>query len=254
MSLFTDESISTIEDLLQYESSILDLASSEGIDLSSKLRLAHKQIQTELVRFFEQESYEEIDTPEARRALVDRVVVTDPLRHWHITLALSLIFGDAAGSHLSERYIAKQREYSSLSVRAARTVAECGVGLANRPVRRAAPPLIEAIEGTLGPAIFYVRVSWVDSDIEGEASETRTWESTEGSGLRITVHEAPPSVTGWNVYLGTSVEQTLRQNDQPLAISGEWVHTGGDLADGALATSGQDPDFFLRKRQILKRG
>jgi hypothetical protein len=108
--------------------------------------------------------------------------------------------------------------------------------------------------GTLGPAIFYVRVSWVDGDIEGEASETRTWETPEGSGFRITVQDAAENITGWNVYLGTSAEQTLRQNGQPLAVDEAWVHAGGELADGALAAAGQAPEFYLRKRQIVKRG
>ena len=42
MALFTDGAISSLEDLRAYESTIYDLASTERIDLSRKLVLAHQ--------------------------------------------------------------------------------------------------------------------------------------------------------------------------------------------------------------------
>jgi hypothetical protein len=53
MALFTDGTISTLEELRGYESGLYDVASIEGIDLSQKLVLAHQELGVELTaRFF----------------------------------------------------------------------------------------------------------------------------------------------------------------------------------------------------------
>jgi hypothetical protein len=51
MALFTDGSIAKLEDLRAYESAVLDLASSEGVDVGAKLRMAQREIATELTPF-----------------------------------------------------------------------------------------------------------------------------------------------------------------------------------------------------------
>ncbi len=48
MALFTDGTITTLEDLAAHESGILELAAGEGIDLAAKLRIAQEDIGVEL--------------------------------------------------------------------------------------------------------------------------------------------------------------------------------------------------------------
>ncbi len=53
MALFTDGTISTLEELRGYESAIYDVATTERIDLSQKLLLAKQELGIELTsRFF----------------------------------------------------------------------------------------------------------------------------------------------------------------------------------------------------------
>ena len=57
MALFTDGNICSTEDLRQYESSILDVASTEGIELEAKLKLAQREIGVAITAFLlEQET------------------------------------------------------------------------------------------------------------------------------------------------------------------------------------------------------
>ena len=48
MALFTDGTISTLEELRGYESAVYDVASTERIDLSQKLVLAQQELGIEL--------------------------------------------------------------------------------------------------------------------------------------------------------------------------------------------------------------
>ena len=48
MALFTDGPASTIEDLAAQDSQVLNIASSEGIDLTVKLGLTHEMVGMEL--------------------------------------------------------------------------------------------------------------------------------------------------------------------------------------------------------------
>ena len=51
MMLFTDNTISEATDLRSYESDIFELAGTEGIELSAKLKLASTEIGLELEEF-----------------------------------------------------------------------------------------------------------------------------------------------------------------------------------------------------------
>ena len=82
MALFTDGTISTLEELRGYESGFYDVASIEGIDLSQKLVLAQQELGVELTARLFREQPEQLG----------RVVVTPPLQ---------LV------AHLSERWLSR---------------------------------------------------------------------------------------------------------------------------------------------------
>ena len=75
MALFTDDSIFNSEDLRKYESSILDMASTERIELDVKLELARREIGVKITEFLLEH---EAGVSYARD--LTNVVVTEPWR------------------------------------------------------------------------------------------------------------------------------------------------------------------------------
>ena len=51
MALLVDGDVNHIEDLKEWDTSVLDVANGEGIDLSAKLRLAAKEMEEEIESF-----------------------------------------------------------------------------------------------------------------------------------------------------------------------------------------------------------
>src|ERR1700728_3556452 len=96
MALFSDGPISVPADLQRYENAILNVASTESIDLGAKIMLAQQDLANEIVLLLYRRSSLHEYSPDYRRALgVKDVVVTEPLRQWHVHRTLSLIYRDA---------------------------------------------------------------------------------------------------------------------------------------------------------------
>src|SRR5205807_1086340 len=116
-----------------YESSILDVAHTESIDLDAKLSLAAGEAGDKILRFLLQYVRREDEIP--RRMLgVSDVVVTTPLRRWHAFQTLQNVYRDAYGSQENARYLEKMRAYGQAALTAADEYFETGVGLVYRPV------------------------------------------------------------------------------------------------------------------------
>ncbi len=141
MALFTDGTISTLEELRGWESSIYDLASTEGIDLSRKLVLAKQEVEVELTTRMSQE------VPEG----LERVVVTRPLQLWHTFRTLALAYRDAYSSHLNDRYKGKWNEYERLAKWGRLSLFETGLGMVGEPVEKAAAPTVSAVASSNAP-------------------------------------------------------------------------------------------------------
>ena len=127
MALFVDGEISSLQDLRNHETSILDLASSEVIDLGSKLVLAQNDLAIELAGFLER------NQETARWSGVQHVVITEALRVWHTLHTLELTYRDVANTQVIERYSAKLVLYSELARGARKRLFEGGVGLVSAP-------------------------------------------------------------------------------------------------------------------------
>ena len=167
MALFTDGSIATIIDLRGYESSILDVAHSEDIDLTIKLRLAQEEVGVEL----------ETDLRRMRRSggarvELGNVVVTAPLRQWHIFRTLALVYRDAYNRQLNDRYQGKWQEYERLTQWALQMLRSTGIGWVQKPIGKAAVPEMDIAPSTAPAARYNVQVAWCDEDgQEGAPSE-----------------------------------------------------------------------------------
>ena len=263
MALFTDGSISTIGDLLGYESAILDVAKTEQIDLTRKLKLAEEEIHVDLQAFLSRQN----DTGEFDPLLeltavtpwwrINQVVVTEPLHKWHTFRALSLTYRDAYNRQLNDRYQGKWAEYETLVGWASGALFETGVGMVGDPVPRAAQPQITTASGTHAAATYFVSVTWIGhTGAESAPSELLSITVPANNGLIVTAITPPAGAIGWNVYAGYSGADLSLQNVAPLGASQPWIEPATGLTKGCAVGDGQHPETFLQQsgRRLILRG
>lgn len=255
MALFTDGPISDAEDLQRYENAILNVASTESIELGAKLRLAQQDLANQVTLFLSRRSsvLEYFLEPRQLRSVKD-VVVTEPLRQWHVYKTLELVYRDAYNNQLNDRYQGKWAEYEQLSKTSAQTYFKIGVAVVADPVPKAAAPTLSTVAGNGAGGIFYVAVTWVNtSGQEGAPSDLATLGTSDGQQLVVTVSGPPPKIAEWNVYVGTSPTTLNLQNLAPLGTSSSWSMSSG-LAAGAPLPAGQHPTWFVVDDQVIQRG
>jgi len=238
MALFTDGTISIIEDLVGYESGILETAVTERIDLTIKLSLAQDELGIDLDAYL---------TRQGSTLGLGNVVVTPPLSKCHTFRALVLAYRDAYSKELNDRYLAKLTEYQELADWAWDALVETGPGTVTDPIPRAASPQLSSIAAAApAAATYFVRVSWVASDgEEGSPSDIATLIVAEGNTLVVTAANPPAQASGWNVYAGLSAEEQTLQNDGALPLGGQWTAPVTGLQQGTPAGTGQAPESYL---------
>lgn len=253
MALYSDGYISSLSDLRDQETGLLDATHAEGVDLTTKLRLAQEEIGIEVVAFL-LEHGRGVSGDESLRQL-RQVVVTPALKQWHTFHTLELAYRDLYFNQYNDRYAEKWKEYGRLAKGAASILFETGVGIANDPLARAATPTLGWTSGTMAAGTYYVRMSWVNtSGVEGAASETAAVVTAEGSQLLVTPQGAPPTAAGWNVYVGTAADEVGLQNDAPLAPAGSWTIPTTGLKAGRAPSDGQSPDQYVTVTRVVRRG
>jgi len=255
MALFTDGPLSDGADLQRYENDILNVTSVEGIDLGGKLRLAQEQLSQEVIRFLlRRRTYANWPLEVERARDVNDVVVTQPMRQWHVHTTLALIYRDAYDNQLNDRYQGKWREYEKLAKASETTCFQIGIGLVADPVPKAPPPTIATITGPGSGATYYVAVTWVNaSGQEGAPSDFSELSTSDGQELVVAVSGAPLNVTGWNVYVGVSPGTGTLQNQSPLVTTANWTMTS-ELSAGAPLPQGQRPSWFVVDHRAIQRG
>ena len=255
MALFSDGPISDTADLQRYENAILNVASAESIDLGTKLMLAQQDLGNELLLFlFRTSSLRDYSLGFRRWREVKDVVVTGPLRQWHIHKTLALVYRDAYNNQLNNRYQGKWAEYEGLAKASKQTYFQIGVGLVADPVPKAAVPVLSSVAGTAAGGAFYVAVTWVNAlGQEGAPSDFVPLVTTNGQQLAVTVGMTPQNVTSWNVYVGTSLTMLNLQNQDPLGTSSIWTMSSG-LNPGAPLPGGQQPTWFVVDHRVIERG
>ena len=238
MALFTDGTISIIEDLMGYESGILETATTEQIDLTIKLGLAQEELAIDL------EAY--LSGRDSTLGL-GNIVVTEPLHKWHTFRALALVFRDAYHRQLNDRYQAKWAEYQKVGQWAWDALLEIGVGVNGDPIPRAAKPVLSYAAAAVRAATYFVRVAWRNNDAEeGSPSDIAILSVPEGNVLVVMPVSPPAQARSWSVYVGLSPTEQTQQNGSPLAVDEEWTAPVSGIRQGAAVGTGQEPDYYLR--------
>ena len=254
MALFADGPSPTIDDLTDQDSGLLDVAETCGINVSTKLRLAHDEIEADLSLW--------LDRP--RQALevvwgqiwrLGQIVVTPTLKRWETMQALSLVYRDAYFSQLADRYQSKWDEYSRLSRQAYQAFVASGMGMINDPVPAAAPPVLENVPGPQSGGMFYASVSWLNAaGQEGAASPPSSITFPDGRLMTVTAVNPPGNAVGFIVYAGAALNAMFQQNNVALPVGVRFTYVPGAIGQPRLPGSGQKPDFIRPLVRTLLRG
>jgi hypothetical protein len=249
MPLFTDGNVASIEDLRDYESSVLQTANVEGIDITAKLKLAHRAIGFEIAGHLAQHGFK-------APADLERVVVSPAILHWHCLHTLELIFRDAYNSQVNDRYLGKWKEYAQASIRARATATALGIGMVGSAISKAAAPVLATVAGGgLGTRAYYIAIAWQAANgSAGEQSQPVVISAPLSTLVRVTPVDAPSSATGWHVYAGESENELRRQNVLPLAPGSAWLEPASGLRSDLPAVTAQKPDWYVRTDRVLPRG
>jgi hypothetical protein len=251
MALFTDGNICSTEDLRQYESSILDVASTEGIELGAKIELAQREICVAITVFLlEQDS----GVRYAREP--NNIVVTEALAQWLSLQSLALTYRDVYNIQNNDRYLGKWKEYERLAEAAGVRFFLTGVGITADPVAKAALPECDSVGGgSLPLSTYYVQVAW-QSAAGNIGAPSEPIPVTTNPGTLLTVRAVRPSANavGWLVYVGQAEDDMRRQNADLIAIDAPWIVPTTGLGAGLDGRPGQSPDIYVTRTRGWRRG
>jgi hypothetical protein len=255
MALFTDGTMVSVEELAAHDSSVLEVASAEGIDLTRKLELAQMEVGIELTAALGRLSPAEHWAAGGGADELTRVVATPALRMWHAFRALELAYRDAFHNQLNDRYRERRDEYHDLARWAAEKLLQIGVGMAADPTPRAVQPSIRPMQGALPAGMYFVTMCWVNrSGEEGASAGMQGVTTAAGGGFAVATQSAPTGAAGWNVYVGTSPEGMRRQNSRLLESGEEWKQTAAPASGGARPGEGQEPTYLRPVPRLIQRG
>lgn len=254
MALFVDGPASTIDDLTDHDSGLLDVAKTCGINVATKIRLAHEEIKTDLQLWLDRPR-PSLDLVWGQLLRIGQVAVTAPLQRWETMMALSLVYRDAYFSQLVDRYQAKWEEYSQLTRSAYNDFIASGMGLVNDPVPQAAPPQLASIAGPQKGGTFYASVAWVNArEQEGAASAASSITIADGNLMTVSGMNLSPGSAGFNVYAGPNLNAMVLQNNVVLPAGVSFTYVPGSVTQGRLPGRGQLPDFVRPLVRTLLRG
>jgi hypothetical protein len=202
MALFTD-GIGTIQDLTSQDSSVLNTARNENIDLSQKLAAAQQQLGIELTTLLQRSSTYDWQVWLQPDPELSNIVVTPALQLWHVFQTLWLVYQDAYFNQLNDRYKGKRDQYKELAKWAMDKLIEAGVGVAADPIPLAVPPQLTSIPGGQPAWTYYASTSWLNvSGQEGQPSTASCLTTDAGTLLVVQPLDPPANAAGWNVYVG----------------------------------------------------
>jgi hypothetical protein len=254
MALFTD-GISTIQDLMCQDSSLLATAQTENIDLSQKLVLAAQDLGIEITTLLQRGNTYDWQFWLQPDPQLNNIVVTPPLQLWHVFQTLALVYRDCYFNQLNDRYKGKRDQFQQMAKWAMDKLIQTGIGIASDPIPQAAPPQLTSIPGGQPETTYSASVSWLNAESEeGQASNPVSLMVAAGNALVAQPANQPVNATAWNAYVGLSPLAMALQNTSPLALDQAWVQAGPVSTVGPAPGSGQAPDYLRALPRVIQRG
>ncbi|MEZ5398296.1 MAG: hypothetical protein R2729_01425 [Bryobacteraceae bacterium] len=252
MALLIDGDVTTLRDLQDMDSTILETAKHEGIGLEGKVAIATEQVQLEIATFLLRTQAASILPSTTGGYDLSRVVVTPALRRWHTLRVLVEVYSDAYNSQLNDRYLGKWKHFSTLARDASEILFELGVGLVSTPVRKAQRATVTTAGGDGPPETYFVQTAWRGSQgASGAASDIVSYDAAGGELIQVTPGVAPAGVEGWDIYVSYAGEAPLRQNGSPIGLGQTWLLPVTGLVNGIPASEGQQPDTHVRRSKAF---
>jgi hypothetical protein len=258
MALYTDAGVVTINDLLKYEGTLVQVASGHDINVDTKIALATSAIGDRLMLWLL--NIGASDPQFVTRPVIglSTVVVTDPLRRWLAFESLSRIFAEAYNLQLNTRFQGKWREYQTEAKSAADYAFQSGIGIVFNALSEPALPLVAIQSGAASASALFIQTTWVDvKGCESAPSPINGVILGDNSSISVAMAESvlnvPAAAVGWNAYVGLNQNPPARQTSAPQQVGSTWQLPATGVVIGSLAGDGQMPNFFIRtSRQILR--
>jgi hypothetical protein len=258
MALFTDAGVITISDLLEYEGTLVQVASDHDINVDTKIELATSVIGDRLLLWLLNIGASDPQFLTRRVIGLSTLVVTDSLRRWLVFESLSRIFAEAYNLQLNTRFHGKWTEYQQAANSAADFAFQSGLAIVFNPLPEPALPLVSVEAGTSNAAALYVQTTWVDvNGGESAASPINGLILAAGSSITVAMAEgnnAPVAAIGWNVYIAVDQGGASRQTTVPQPIGSTWQLPASIVTSGSAPGSGQIANFFIRTSKQILRG
>lgn len=259
MALFTDADIIALNDLLQFESSLVQVASSHGIDVDTKINLSLSMASDKLMLWLINAGASDPQWLNRRLLGLSTVVVTPTLHRWLCLDSLSRFFAEAYNVQLNTRFEGKWTEYQQIASDASDLTFMSGIGIVYNPLPKPGMPLITPGTGNARAQAIFVQTAWVDvqgnesalSPVNGvvlDGASNLTVAMPAGSVL------APSGAAGWNVYASTAEDDLTRQNIAPLTAGGTWQLPSSGLMNGPVPLNGQQPNYYITLSRPVQRG
>src|SRR5581483_6442311 len=259
MALFTDTDVVTLNDLLQFESSLTQVSTTHSIDVETKITLAMHATGDKLMLWLLNAGASDPQWMQRRVLGLSTVVVTPTLFRWICFDSLSRFFAEAYNVQLNTRFQGKWTEYQQQASEAADTFFMSGLGIVYQPLPKPAMPLVAIQAGSVPAEAMFVQTAWVDArGNEGALSPVNGVILDGASTIAVAMAEgavsAPAAAAGWNVYASTTDTGLTRQNNAPLSIGSTWQLPVSGLIAGAAPLNGQQPDYYVQLSRQLQRG
>ncbi len=259
MALFTDSGIVTLEDLLPFEASLAQVASSHAINVDTKINLATSSIGDQLLLWLLGAGASDPQFLNRRLLGLSTIVVTPPLQRWICFEALSRFYAEAYNVQLNTRFQGKWTEYQRDAVEALNMSFMSGIGIVQSPLPKPGMPLVSIQAGTATAQAIFVQTAWVDDKGNESALSVVNGQVLSGStSIAVAMAEGainvPAAATGWNIYASTIQTGLTRQNLEPLDIGSTWQLPSSGLIVGALPLDGQLPSYYITLPREIRRG
>ena len=259
MALFTDADVVTLDDLLEFETTLVQVASSHGINVETKIRLSMGAINDTLMLWLMRAGASDPQYLNRRLLGLSTVVVTPPLQRWICFDSLARFFGEAYNVQLNTRFQGKWTEYQDQASEAEELVFMSGIGIVYSALPKPAMPLVSILSGVAPAVAMFIETAWTDRHgNEGTTSPVNGQILNGASTVAVAMAEGalnvPKAAIGWNVYAGTNDSDLTRQNSTPLPIGSTWQLPSSGLIDGVESPGGQQPTFYIALPRTTQRG
>ncbi|MBV9269072.1 MAG: hypothetical protein JO061_23075 [Acidobacteriaceae bacterium] len=259
MALFTDSAAITIDDLLLYETSLVSVASSHGINVDTKIALAMGAIGDKLMQWLLAIGASDPQWLTRRTIGLSTVIITPTLRRWITFDALSRFFAEAYNVQLNTRFQGKWTEYQGQASDAEAMTFASGLSIVSAPLPQPAMPVISVQDGSMPAQAIFVQTAWVDALGTESAVSPVNGEILSGAAeVAVAMAEgaigAPAAAIGWNVYTSALQTGLTRQNQQSLPIGSAWQVPASGLIQGPPPTGGQGPSWYVTLTRRILRG